>query len=266
MESKSVKILYNREIAPGYFRLGLSWRTPRILPGQFVMLKVSDGLDPLLRRPFGISMVLSPKGKTAFCGSGIEVLYRVVGKGTKILSLKEKGEGIDILGPLGNGFPEHGPGKNIIMAAGGMGIAPLYLLAKKLMGGTLLFGARTGSEAVFARGFREFNCRIRVSSEDGSAGKKGLVTDLLAEEALPGSIIYACGPAGMLKAVAGMAGKEGARCYVSLERGMACGIGVCLGCAVRAKTHEEEAGNKTYRMVCSEGPVFNSEDIDWEAL
>ncbi|MFQ5735386.1 MAG: dihydroorotate dehydrogenase electron transfer subunit [Thermodesulfobacteriota bacterium] len=265
MESVRTRILYNDRVAPGYYRLGLAWKTPSIVPGHFVMLRVEHGLDPLLRRPFGIYRVLGARGRRKLRGSGIEILYQVVGKGTSILSMKAPGETIDLLGPLGGGFPAPAPGRRVILAAGGMGIAPLYLLARTLKGGVLLFGARDRTVARIAREFKSFDCKVRIATDDGSAGRKGFVTELLGEEVTEDSVVYACGPVAMLKASAAIAQKAGALCHVSLERSMACGIGVCLGCAVRMKVRNEEE-NKNYRMVCSEGPVFDSRDIDWDVL
>lgn len=268
MKSLQKDILYNDEISPGYFRLGISWQTPPIRPGQFVMLRVSDGMDPLLRRPFGVYRVLEARGNDAFTGSGIEVLYRVVGRGTKILSLKRAGEGLNVLGPLGNGFPVIEEGRRSILVAGGMGIAPLYMLIRRLTSprsAILLFGARARKEAGVLRDFKGLGCRIKVATEDGSLGEKGYVTELLGREVTKGAVIYACGPVGMLKSVATFASRDKIGCYVSLERAMACGIGVCLGCAVRTKTHDERE-NTQYGMVCSDGPVFKGEDIDWEKL
>lgn len=259
------KILYNKKLADGYFRIGLSCEAKAIVPGQFVMLKIQDGFDPLLRRPFGIYNVIKPKGSWELKGSGIEVLYRVVGKGTRILSSLKTGEKLDILSPLGNGFPKPADPQDVIMVAGGMGIAPLYLLAKSIRKGLFLFGARGSREAAFANDFKRLGCEVRLSTDDGSVGRKGFVTELLEEAVTPGSVIYACGPAAMIKRTAEIARKTGAKkCFVSLENSMACGIGVCLGCAVKAKTHAE-AENRSYKMVCSEGPVFESSEIDWEA-
>ncbi|MBZ0220749.1 MAG: dihydroorotate dehydrogenase electron transfer subunit [Candidatus Methylomirabilis sp.] len=272
MEIKA-EIMYNDRMARGYFKLGLACAIPEVKPGQFVMLRVSDGLDPLLRRPFGIYRMLGRTiGRTIGTGSspskrkGIEILYRVVGKGTAILSERRPGETLGVLGPLGNGFPDPAEGSNMVLVAGGMGIAPLYLLAKRLGGGTLLFGARSKAETALLKDFRGLGLKIKTATEDGSAGVKGLVTGLLEDELTPESIVYACGPVGMLKAAAAISGKAGARCLVSLERSMACGIGVCLGCAVRAKAHKEEKENRFYKMVCSDGPVFPSEEIDWDLL
>ena len=238
--------------------IGLEWRPPAFRPGQFVMLRVSDGLDPLLRRPFGIYKVMA-------ADAGVELLYQVVGKGTRILSMKRPGESLGLLGPLGNGFPVPATGAKVVMVAGGMGIVPLYPFARDMKGGVLLYGTRGSIEASVAGDFKQLDCKVKHATEDGSIGVKGYVTALLKAELTTDAVVYACGPAPMLKAVAAMAASAGVRCYVSLERSMACGIGVCLGCAVKGRPHAD-AGNKLYKMVCSDGPVFDGDDIDWEAF
>lgn len=265
MESRDRSILYNEEVAPGYFRLGLEWKGARVRPGQFVMVRVSDGLDPLLRRPFGVYAVGGERDKDPLKGNTLELLYKVVGRGTKILSAREKNESVNVLGPVGNGFPDPGENERLIMVAGGMGLVPFLMLSRKLGGGLLLYGARGKREAGLVKDFKGAGCSVRVSTVDGSVGTKGLVTDLLEKEISAGSVVYACGPVGMLKAVSLMAAAKGVKCHVSLERSMACGIGVCLGCAVKVRNHREHE-NRNYAMVCSDGPVFDSEDIDWEAL
>lgn len=263
MEAKPREILYNEGVAPGYFRLGLRWKGTGIRPGHFVMVRVSDGLDPLLRRPFGVYRVGARDA--AIAPGVVELLYAVVGKGTEILSRKMPGESVDLLGPLGNGFTLPAKGHRAVLVAGGMGIVPLYMLAGKVKKTVLLFGARSKKEASVADDFKGLGISIKIATDDGSVGKKGLVTELLQDELCPGDIIYACGPVGMLKKIASIAADAGVSCQVSLERSMACGIGVCLGCAVKASGHKE-ASNRNYKMVCSEGPVFDSEDIDWERL
>ena len=266
MNTLNKEIIYNKRLQAGYYRMALRWDTPLIRPGQFVMLRATGSLDPLLRRPLGIYNVLGSDGKDGFRGNAVELLYRVVGRGTALLSEKKPGDRVDVLGPLGNGFPApKGGGADVIMVAGGMGIVPLYLFAKRLDGGTLFFGCRSKAEAGLIKDFRILKKRIMIATEDGSAGRQGLVTEILDEELTPRSVIYACGPAGMLKETARLSEKAGARCYVSLERPMACGIGVCLGCAVKARNHTGKE-NRDYRMVCSDGPVFDSRDIDWEAF
>lgn len=266
MNTLNKEIIYNKRISAGYYRMALSWNTPLVKPGQFVMLRSTGSLDPLLRRPLGIYNVIGSNGKGAFRGDAIELLYRVVGRGTELLSAKKPGDTVDVLGPLGNGFPVSKAGDgDVIMVAGGMGVVPLYLLAKSLEGGVLLFGCRSKAEAVLTKDFRAIKKKIAISTEDGSVGRQGFVTELLEQELTPRSVVYACGPSGMLKETARLSEQAGARCYVSLERPMACGIGVCLGCAVKAKNHTAME-NRDYRMVCSEGPVFDSRDIDWEAF
>ncbi|HLC17565.1 MAG TPA: dihydroorotate dehydrogenase electron transfer subunit [Thermodesulfobacteriota bacterium] len=261
--NRQAHLLYNRKIRDGYFRMGVGFATPEVAPGQFVMLRVAESFDPLLRRPLGVYKVLGSRGKWAFKGTGVELLYRVVGRGTHLLSTKEPGETMDVLGPLGNGFPVINgvESTKVIMVGGGMGIVPFHLLRKVFPEALFLFGARGAVEAGLASDFKGMGRKLKITTEDGSVGTKGLVTALLKKEITKGSVIYACGPPGMLKAVAAMALREGSRCYVSLERAMACGIGVCLGCAVKTRKKE-----KTYKMVCSEGPVFDSTLIDWEKL
>ncbi|MBE9528725.1 MAG: dihydroorotate dehydrogenase electron transfer subunit [Proteobacteria bacterium] len=275
MESITSKVLYNRELAPGLFTIGLEWKGVSVLPGQFVMLRVSDSLDPLLRRPFGVYKVLSSKSVKstgAFKGSGIEVLYSVVGRGTALLAARVVGDSVGILGPIGNGFPLPSKKQKLIMVAGSVGTAPFYLLAKKLgRDSTLIVGARGVEARALARDFKALKCRIEIATEDGSVGTKGLVTDLLKKELLKekseSSVVYACGPTGMLRAVTAVAEAAGVEAYVSLERSMACGIGVCLGCAVKGVPHEPRPGRPPeYAMVCSDGPVFKGSDIEWENL
>jgi dihydroorotate dehydrogenase electron transfer subunit len=210
-----------------------------LMPGQFVMVKVSDGTDPLLRRPFSVYNLIGPeRGKT----SGLELLYKVVGKGTEIMSGWEEGHTVEVLGPLGNGFPR--PQGKLLMVAGGIGIASFYLLAKRYANSELVFGARARADAALARDFRGLVKNVKVSTEDGSVGEKGLASKLVSRELKPGTVVYACGP------------EAGVKCLVSMERAMACGMGACLGCAVKMK-------NGGYRMACSDGPIFETEAIQW---
>jgi dihydroorotate dehydrogenase electron transfer subunit len=276
MESITSKVLYNKELAPGLFSIGLEWKGVTVQPGQFVMLRVSDSLDPLLRRPFGVYKVLGRrpvvKSTGAFKGTGIEVLYAVVGRGTALLSGRVAGDSVGILGPIGNGFPFPPKNKRVIMVAGSVGTAPFYLLADMLgADSTLIIGARGIEAAALARDFKALKCKLSVVTEDGSVGAKGLVTDILkkvlAKEKSGSSVVYACGPTGMLRAVTAVAEAAGVEAYVSLERTMACGIGVCLGCAVKGVPHDPKPGRPPeYAMVCSDGPVFKGSDIDWENL
>ncbi len=254
-------VIYNEHVGGPFFRMALRWKGRGFRPGQFVMVRVSGALDPLLRRPFGIYDVLGGR-------KGIEILYKVVGRGTGMLSELDPGDRVDVLGPLGNGFPMVRDPENLVMVAGGIGVAPFFWLAKAIAGKgrrpVLLYGARTKEEVRLVRPFRAAGVRVRVTTEDGSVGSRGLVTDLLDRELVEGRTVYACGPLGMLMAVSEAARRRGVKCLVSLERAMACGIGVCLGCAVKTRPHPQE--QKHYSMVCSDGPVFASEEIDWDSF
>jgi dihydroorotate dehydrogenase electron transfer subunit len=256
------RIISNARIAPDHYMMDLE---ERFLPGhsaagQFVNIKVRDiGTDPLLRIPLGISRITK---------KGISVVYKVVGEGTKILKTREPGEYVDILGPLGKSFDTGGSGKKrrAILVAGGHGIAPLYALAEELISQgsdvEVLAGAATKGHLVLIKELKRAGCTVKTATEDGSGGKKGYVTGLLSDrlaekqDAKDLPEVYACGPRPMLAAVAREVAARGLTAQVSLDAYMACGIGVCLGCAVRTKTG--------YKMVCKDGPVFLSDEIEWE--
>ena len=255
----------------------MSWENlPRIEPGQFIMLRISHQVDPLLRRPFGVYKTFGQGARNK--KQGIEIIYKVVGKGTKLMTDLKADDTVDILGPLGNGFPLDLGKKDIIMVAGGIGIAPFYLLAKSYqlsaISSKLLFGGRGKDDLPGLEDFQKMDSTMDISTEDGSIGKKGLVTDLLKKELLKkgNHIVYACGPKGMLKEVAGIAEKADVPCYVSLDNAMACGIGACLGCAVKIRNQESEVRSQKsktfgpYKMVCSDGPVFDAREIAWKEI
>lgn len=263
---KEAIILKNEALGAEFFLISLKWSGARkVRPGQFVMVRVTGGVDPLLRRPFSVYNVR---------GGTVELLYKVVGKGTRILASLSPGDRVDLLGPLGKGFPvpsaAFGEKGRLLMVAGGVGIAPFYHLAQNITCSALLiFGARTKKDTVAAAGFKNIGVKTIISTEDGSRGVKGLVTDILEREMRRGDIVYGCGPSPMLKAVASLTEAKGIRCLVSLERAMACGIGVCLGCAVKTSPHSPATvikDDRSYHMVCSDGPVFDSRDVDWDLL
>ncbi|HHV61869.1 MAG TPA: dihydroorotate dehydrogenase electron transfer subunit [Firmicutes bacterium] len=285
-------VISNVEIAPSIFRMSLS--APGIarsaLPGQFVHVvchdagnHVSEGsrnsglsLDPLLRRPFSICRVDRS-------GATIDLVYQVVGRGTEMLSRVAPGEAgragaVDILGPLGRGFdiPRSLAGEDAagraLLVAGGLGVAPLiflaYALAERQVRADVAVGARSRDLLWGIDEFELLGFGVELATEDGSAGARGLVTELVERrlcESLGGhgaptvryAAIFACGPAPMLAAVARLAGERGVPCQVSLEERMACGVGACLGCVVKTK-----AG---YRRVCADGPVFNAADIFFDS-
>jgi dihydroorotate dehydrogenase electron transfer subunit len=252
MKQLKVKILANDKVSGSFYKMKLAsnFLTKAAKPGQFIEVRCTTGVDPLLRRPLGVHRVI--KG-------GIEVLYEVVGKGTELLSAQKTGRELDIIGPLGNGF-DLTASKPAILIAGGIGVAPLVALAEELGDAHVIIGARTKTHVLCENEFKRAGCTVAIVTEDGSKGYKGLATDLLKDAPVIRKniqpCIYACGPMGMLKAVAHLAASNRIKCQVSLEEHMACGVGVCLGCPVKVKSGE-------YRMVCKDGPVFNAEDIAW---
>lgn len=217
------------------------------------MLSVDDSLDPLLKRPFSLHRCLD---------GNFQLLYRVAGKATKILKGKNPGDQIEVLGPLGNGFPQNiKKDAKIILAAGGMGVAPMLALADSFSSRKprLFYGARTKKELLCIDEFRVLGIEPVISTDDGSSGKKGnIVTDLsdfLKSNPSDDYIIYSCGPKPMLAALSELADKHKITAYMALEENMACGIGTCLGCVVKTR--------HGYKRVCKEGPVFSSEEIIW---
>jgi dihydroorotate dehydrogenase electron transfer subunit len=225
-------------------------------PGQFVMLRTGEGQDPLLRRPFSVHQVAA--------GGLLRILFKVVGKGTRGLAGLQPGRQVDILGPLGRGFVQP-PGHHHILVGGGIGIAPLLFLAGQLLENNepvsvkVLLGARTGDEiAPLADDFTGMGLQVQSTTEDGSMGCQGLVTDLMTpgENEKP-NMVYACGPYPMLRAVARISRTREWGCQVSLETIMACGLGACLGCAVM------RSDMKGYAHACKDGPVFSADDVIW---
>ncbi len=265
MKQLKAKILENKKLAKEFYRMRIesAYLAKTAKPGQFVEVKCSEGPGPLLRRPLGVHRI--SKG-------GIELLYEVVGAGTELLAQKKRGEFLDVIGPLGNGFDIPASVKAAILVAGGVGIAPLTALAEKLSRTgrkvSVVIGAKTSAHILCERELKALGCIIRVATEDDSKGYKGLATDLLRDMLCTSYAlrvtIYACGPAGMLKAVAAIAQKNRIPCQVSLEEHMACGVGVCLGCPVKVKSAPGSRPlDPAYKMVCKDGPVFNAEEISW---
>ncbi|MFH0763405.1 MAG: dihydroorotate dehydrogenase electron transfer subunit [Candidatus Omnitrophota bacterium] len=257
MKQLKCRILENKKIAQGFYKMRVEspYLAKNSKPGQFIEVQCSDDTEPLLRRPLGVHRI--SKG-------GIDLLYEVVGIGTALLSKKKAGEKIDLIGPLGNGFDIAASVGAAILVAGGAGIAPIMALAEKLSRTgrkvSVVMGAKKKSHLLCEGELKALGCTVKIATEDGSKGYRGLVTDLLrdmpAASCAPRAAIYSCGPAGMLKTVSKIAREKRIPCQVSLEEHMACGVGVCLGCPVKVKGGE-------YKMVCKDGPVFNAEEIAW---
>ena len=256
---KRVPILHHVQVGPDYFKMGLAFEelAQMARPGQFVMVKPDDRRIPLLRRPFSIHNRLVTKGQV----HGFELLYKVVGQGTKAMSEMKAGAVLDVLGPLGNGFSCPDDSHNVFLVAGGIGVAPLYYLAlflheNRAVRSTVFLGGCSAVDILCKEAFESMGAKVRITTEDCSLGEDGLVTSLV-QEALEvdgkPDMIYACGPQGMLNAVGVMAAAHNVVCQVSLETVMACGFGVCLGCAV-----EKADSSGGYFHVCTDGPVFDS--------
>jgi len=254
-------ILSNEKIAKGHLKLALSCPqiARRVRPGQFVMVRIDNRFDPLLRRPFSVYRTSSDR---------LEIVYQVVGRGTEVLSTKSSGENLQVLGPIGNGFtipckvssPFSG-----VLVGGGVGIASLMQLAVELRKREIdviaLIGATNQDRLIGADDLAEIGVKVLVSTEDGSYGHHGLVTEMLEDtikSAIGNWLVYACGPYDMLKSVAKIVLANDIPAQLSLESQMACGLGACLGCVIKVRTPDD---NFEYKRVCQDGPVFNAQEV-----
>ena len=248
----AVEVVSREEVAEGIYRLKM--RSPEIAqrsaPGQFVNIRCGEGCLPLLRRPFSISRI---------SGDSIELIFNVIGHGTRMMSSKRPGDTLDILGPLGTPFGTTGDFQKAILVGGGLGVAPFPFLTKVLFDANkeilTLIGARSSRQVT-----EQYLKNVRVATDDGSMGLRGTVIDLLKAElqgAAPERLkVFGCGPTPMLKALSALAASEGFDCELSLEGEMACGMGICQGCPV-----ERTDGKKKYALVCTDGPTFNSKEV-----
>lgn len=221
-------------------------------PGQFVEIRVTDGLDPFLRRPISIYNMNKENGI-------LEIIFRVQGKGTEILSRRKEGETVDIIGPLGYGTFKFEGYKNIAILGGGIGVFPLYELAKQakeVAKVNTYLGFRNKEAVVIEEEFEKISDKLVVTTDDGSYRIHGFAINELKKdiENEKTDCIFACGPLPLLKAVQKLAEETNIPCQISLEEKMGCGLGVCLGCAV-------EVENGGYEHVCKQGPVFESNKV-----
>jgi dihydroorotate dehydrogenase electron transfer subunit len=222
-------------------------------PGQFYMIEVGNSYDPLLKRPFSYFR------KTE---EGIQFLYTIKGKGTLLMKDFKQGKNINIIGPLGTGYPKPEKGYTPLLVAGGIGIASIFSLAETFAKKALiLYGARNKDKILALNELKGLTDELIISTDDGSIGEKCTVVDILNDfltrhlSSVTHYLLYACGPKPMLEAVSKIAVDKSIKGYVSLEENMACGFGACLGCAVKTING--------YKRVCKEGPVFPIEEIVW---
>lgn len=299
----SCKVVFNQAISPCFYKLRVKFESSANLilvdtiPGQFCEIKVDNLAKPLtgenhiadkniiLRRPFSFLDVQEDKDGLYYA----EILYCVLGEGTKRMTSLCENDNAKIIAPLGNGYKINEHKKNAILIAGGMGAPPLQFLAKNIqksypqMKIFAFVGAKTVKGLPFfhihkqlgenktvvdnVEDFSQFGAETFIATDDGSAGFTGFVTELaekvLKEQNITPSdaIIYACGPEPMLKSAASLADKLGIECQVSMERLMACGIGLCQSCAVECKG--QNPGETVYKLCCKDGPVFDSRQIVW---
>jgi len=228
-------------------------------PGQFYMIEVCDSYDPLLKRPFSFFRKAS---------EGIQFLYKVRGRGTMMMKGLRDGTVLNVLGPLGKGYPKPESDKTPLLIAGGIGIASVFPLieasAKKAY---VLYGARDKDGLLMLDELKGLTDELIISTDDGSIGERGTVADILNGFLAPHSSsvthysLYACGPKPMLEAISKVAFEKGVKGYISAEENMACGVGACLGCAIKVKSQKPNAF--CYKMVCKDGPVFPMEEIVW---
>lgn len=218
-------------------------------PGQFVHIKVAEGIAPLLRRPISICNVDQEKNE-------FTMLYRAEGQGTKTLATRKQGEMVDVLGPLGHGFPveEAETGQTALLVGGGIGVPPLYELSQRLVAKGVrvihILGFQTKDVVFYEEKFAELGDTY-VATVDGTHGTKGFVTDVIDNYGIDFDILYSCGPLAMLRALEGRYKEK--KAYISLEERMGCGIGACFACVCHL---QEDPSGHSYKKVCSDGPVF----------
>jgi dihydroorotate dehydrogenase electron transfer subunit len=246
------RVISSSEVMPGTHLLWLE--SPLIAatagPGQFVMVR--GGSDTLLRRPLSVHQV---------AGERLALLFATVGKGTNWLSQRKEGDSIDLFGPLGNGFSINHSTKNLLLVAGGIGIAPLRFLAdeaaKQEKDITLLLGAPTSGH-LYPESLLPPGIRLARTTEDGRAGEKGMITNLIPKYIDWADQIFACGPLAMYKTMSRMPELKNKPVQVSLEVRMGCGLGICYACTIKT--------GQGLRQVCKDGPVFELNDVYWDEV
>lgn len=238
-------LLRKDTLARGIFSFTLkTWEIARTaVPGQFVHVRLPHRT---LRRPISLCAVNPREGI-------IRIVFEIRGEGTAELAETPEGASLDVLGPLGTGFPLRDTMNQALLVGGGIGVPPLLPLAAYYgANATAVLGFRNAAAVILEEDFKEAGADVVVATDDGSYGESGIVTEKIPEK--PYHVIYACGPAPMLRAVSALADRKGIRCFISLEERMACGVGACLGCACELL---DETGKAFFGHVCKDGPVFD---------
>lgn len=256
IKKEQMKIVSHTQIAEDIFELTLAGDLVQVMndPGQFVHVKVSDGIDPLLRRPISIANIDQEKQECT-------LIYRKEGLGTRVLSEKNIDQSVDVLGPLGNGFPvdEVGVGETALLVGGGIGVPPLYELSKRLVAKGVkvihVLGFQSKSAVFYEEKFSVLGDTY-IATVDGTVGTRGFVTDVISNNGITFDTLYSCGPTPMLKALEAAFPDRNA--YISLEERMGCGIGACFACVCHL---QDDPDGYTYKKVCSDGPVFKVGEV-----
>lgn len=246
------KVVSNDKLCPKFYRLVIDAKeiAREVKPGQFVHIKTSETLEPFFRRPFSVYRAKKH----------VEVFYEAVGLGTTLMTEMKEGDAIDVIGPVGTPFTL--PSKNIkqvVMVAGGIGIAPFLMLSdilkKRKLDLVLLYGGRTGGHVYPMKEFKENGCKVYVATDDGSRGVKGRVSKLFPKLKMSpeSTVIYTCGPSPMMAAVQEFAKKNNIQGQAACEEIMACALGACLGCSIKT--------TKGFKTVCYDGPVFDLQEV-----
>lgn len=260
MQCSTVNVLDQAEVQGGYRLLTLEAPSiaPHVSPGQFVHVRIPHMEESVLRRPFSVYRTE---------GTQLQILYKGVGKGTRTMTYLRPGDELNLIGPLGHGFPPPQPGNFPVLVAGGYGMAALYLLARSMpVKGIAFFGGRSAPDILCVDEFEALGWEVRITTQDGTRGRLGIVTDEIDDwwrDQSPATPVeaYACGPNAMLHAVAVRAMDRNWKAWVSVDRNMGCGVGACLTCVLKVKQPD---GEWTWKRSCKEGPVFDCRDIVWE--
>ena len=230
---------------------------PQVKPGQFLHLQIPGLGERILRRPFSIYQADA---------EAVAILYKAVGRGTAAMTSLQVGQTVDIIGPLGNGYPEGAEGKVPVLVAGGYGNAALYLKAAALKTkGTAFFGGRSAIDILCIKEFEELGWEVQSTTDDGSLGTKGLVTAAfdpwLKKQNAESLELFVCGPNPMLKAMGDRAIENNFTAWLSMDENMACGVGACLTCVIKRRTTD---GGWEWARCCKDGPIFEAREILWD--